>query len=90
MKKVTEWSGMTQTHGFSVHVYRDAKNETFIAQIQTSSPALLPQHIPGKPTSTMDFDAPEVLRHKELDQLYELTKQQIVNRCGKIVIFFES
>ena len=90
MKKVAEWIGMTQTHGFSVQVYRDATNETFIAQVQTSSPALVPQHIPGTPTPTMDFGAPEVLKHKELDQLCELTKQQIANRCGKIVTFFEN
>ncbi len=90
MDKVTVWRGMTQTHGFQVEVYRETKAGGFVAKIQTSSPALMPQHIPGTRTPTMEFDDPEELRHEELNQLRELTKQQITSRCGKILQFSEN
>lgn len=89
MEKVANWNGMTQTHGFQVEVYRDAKAGVFVAQIQTSSPPLVPQHIPGTPTPMMEFDDPEELKHEDLSQLRELAKQRIAGRCGKILQFFE-
>ena len=90
MDKVAEWNGMTQSHGFCVEVYRDGKAGLFVAQIRTSSPALMPQYIPRTPITMMDFDDPEELRDEELNQLRELTKQRIASRCGKILQFFEN
>ncbi len=90
MDKVTVWRGMTQTHGFQVEVYRETKAGGFVAKIQTSSPALMPQRIPGTRTPTMEFDDPEELRHEELNQLRELTDQRIASRCGKILQFSEN
>ncbi len=84
------WSGMTQTHGFLVEVFRDAKAEVFVAKIQTSSPALIRQYIPGTPTPMMEFDDPEELRSEELIQLRELTKNRISGRCGRILQFIEN
>jgi hypothetical protein len=89
MEKVADWNGMTQSHGFNVEVFRDAKSGTFIARLHTSSPPLMPQHIPGAPTPMMKFDDPEEIKHKDFDQVRELTKIQITDRCGKILKFFE-
>jgi hypothetical protein len=89
MEKVAIWTGMTQTHGFLVEVYRDAKAGGFVAQIRTSSPALIPQYIPGTPTPMMEFDDPEELRSEELIQRGELTKNRISGRCGRILQFIE-
>ena len=79
MDKVANWNGMTKTHGFQVEVYRDAKTGVFVAQLKTSSPALMPQHIPGSPTPMMEFDDPEEFRHEELAQLREITKDRITS-----------
>jgi hypothetical protein len=89
MDKVTNWNGMTQSHGFDVEVSCDAKTGMFVAQLQTSSPPLMSQHIPGASTPMMEFDDLEEIKHKDLDQLRELTKKQITDRCGKILRFFE-
>jgi hypothetical protein len=56
MDKVAEWNGMTQSHGFCVEVYRDGEARLFVAQIRTSSPALIPQYIPGTPITMMNFE----------------------------------
>lgn len=90
MDKVAMWNGMTQTHGFLVEVYRDARAGVFVAQIQTSSPALIPQYIPGTPTPMMEFDDREELRSDDLNQLRELTKTRISSRCGRILQFIEN
>ena len=90
MDKIAAWRGMTESHGFRVEVYRDATVGVFVAQIQTSSPALIPQHIPGTPISMMEFDDPEELKHKELNHLREIAKQRIASRCGKILHFSEN
>ena len=89
MDKVTNWNGMTQSHGFDVQVSRDTETGMFVAQLHTSSPPLVPQHIPGSPTPMMGFDDPAEIKHKDLDQLRELTKKQITSRCGEILQFFE-
>lgn len=89
MDKVAEWSGMTQSHGFCVEVYRDGEARLFVAQVRTSSPTLIPQYIPGSPITMMNFDLLEEIKDEELDHLRELTKQRIVTRCGKILQFSE-
>lgn len=89
MDKVAEWNGMTESHGFCVEVYRDSDARLFVAQIRTSSPALVPQYIPGTPITMMNFDPLEEIKDEELDHLRELTKQRIVARCGKILQFSE-
>lgn len=89
MEKVADWNGMTQSHGFTVEVFYDTKSGMFIARLNTSSPPLMPQHIPGAPPPMMKFDAPEEIKHKDFDQVRELTKKQISDRCGEILQFFE-
>lgn len=90
MNKVVTWDGMTKTHGFHIDVFRDSEGEGFVAQIQTYSPPLVPQKVPGTPIQMMNFDDQVELRHKNLDQLRELTKQLIISRCGKILQFIEN
>jgi hypothetical protein len=90
MDKIAEWQGMTQTHGFHVDVFLDSAATGFVARIQTYSPGLVPQHVPGMPTQMMAFDDPEELRHEELDELREHTKQRITHRCGKISQWVEN
>jgi hypothetical protein len=46
MEKVADWNGVTQSHGFSVEGFHDATSKMFTALIHTSSPSLMPQHIP--------------------------------------------
>jgi hypothetical protein len=89
MDKVAEWNGVTQSHGFCVEVYRDGEARLFVAQIRTSSPALIPQYIPGTPITTMTFDPLEEIKDEELDHLRELTKQRLVTRYRKILQFSE-
>ena len=90
MNKIATWNGMTQSHGFFIDVFRDTATGGFVAQIHTSSPALVPQHVPGTPIQMMDFDEQDEMRHEELDQLGELTKQRIISRCGKILQFIDN
>lgn len=89
MDKVLNWNGMTQSHGFQIEVFRDTNIKDFVAKIQTSSPALMPPKVPGKPIPVMKFDAPEEIRHEDLNRLRELTKKSITDRCGEILQFFE-
>ena len=89
MDKMAQWYGMTHTHGCQVKVYRDTKTRGFVAQIQTSSPALMPQHTPGTLMPMMEYDDPEEIGNEELDELREMTKQRITSRCGEILQFFE-
>lgn len=89
MEKVADWNGMTQSHGFDVEVFHDTTSGTFVARLHTSSPPLMPQHVPGAPTLMMEFDDPEEIKHEDFDQVRELTKKQIADRCGKILHFFE-
>jgi hypothetical protein len=89
MEKVADWNGMTQSHGFSVEVFHDATSRMFIARIHTSSPPLMPQHIPGSPTPMMKFDDLEEIKNEGFEQVRELTKKLITDRCGKILRFLE-
>ena len=89
MEKVAEWNGMTASHGFDVEVFHDAKTGMFIAQLDTYSPPLLSQHIPGRPVPMMQHDDREEIKHEDLAQLRELTKKQIASHCGKIQEFSE-
>ena len=90
MGKVANWNGRTQSHGFNVDVSRDRKTGMFVAQLHTSSPPLMQQHSPGARPPMMKFDEPEEIKHEDLDQLRELTKNRITSRCGKILQFFEN
>ena len=89
MDKVADWNGMTQSHGFNVEVFRDPKTGMFVAQLHTYSPPLMPQHIPGASTPVLNFDDPEEIKHEDFDQVRELAKKQITDRCGKMLQFFE-
>jgi hypothetical protein len=86
VKKVEVWGGETATHGFSIDVFRNTKAGLFIAMIHTYSPPSFSEYFPSANT-TIHHDEPEELKHHDLDQLREATKQRITNRCGKIKNF---
>ena len=79
MDKVAVYHGISQSHGFNVDIFRDSAAGVFVAQLQTYTPALIPQHIPGTPIPMMEFEEPEELRHENLNTLLDLTKQQITS-----------
>jgi len=90
MQKITDWNGMTHSHGFAVNVFQDADSDEYIAKIETYIPPLVPVHIPGKKTPMMEFDEQEEIRATSIDELRDATKQNIEARCGNITQFIEN
>ena len=59
MDKIATWQGKTQTHGFSIDVFRDPVHGEFIAQIEPYSPPLWLGYTGQNPM--MKFDSKEEL-----------------------------
>lgn len=76
MEKSAHWNGRTKSHGFEIDVVHDPKTGEYVARIQTSSPALVPQIVPRAPTPVMQFDEPLEVRHPDLGGLREITKKR--------------
>lgn len=87
MDMVAKWHGTTQSHGFSIDVFRDTAVGEFVAQLHTYSPPVWEQYVSGARPDLMTFGEAGEIRHKDVEILLDLAKQRIATSCGRILEF---